>query len=79
MNECMYVHIYSCVCIYAILMYTFKYVDVLLWEWEDLVKKMADFENHRMFTLRCLKAEVTPASLGLKTPSEPQEVSILSE
>ena len=27
----------------------------LLWEWQGLVKKMADFGNYRMFTLRYLK------------------------
>ena len=31
-----------------------KEIVVLFWEWEDLVKKMADFGNHRTLTLRCL-------------------------
>ena len=38
----------------------------LFWEWEDLAKKMADFSNHRMFTLGCLKARITSVSLWLK-------------
>ena len=38
----------------------------LLWEWEDLVKKIADFGRHRRFTLRCLKIGIILASLKLK-------------
>ena len=34
--------------------------------WEDLVKKMADFGNHRKFTLSCLKVKVTSVSFKLK-------------
>ena len=38
----------------------------LLWELEDLVKKVTDFVNTRRFTLRYSKSGVTPVSLGLK-------------
>ena len=38
----------------------------LLRNWEFIVKKMADFRNHRMFTLRCIKVEITPVSCILK-------------
>ena len=39
---------------------------ILLQECEDLVKKMADFSNHRMFTLRCLETGITIVSCKLK-------------
>ena len=35
--------------------------------WERLEYKMADFENHRRFTLRCLSKDVIPVSVRLKT------------
>ena len=38
----------------------------LLREWEKHVKKLADFKNHRRFTLRCLSQKITPVSLKLK-------------
>ena len=34
--------------------------------WKDWLRKITDFGNHRMFTLRCLKVGTTPASLKLK-------------
>ena len=36
-------------------------------EWDDLVKKIADFKNHRRFMLRCIKVGITPVSCRLKT------------
>ena len=39
----------------------------LLRLWENLEKKMADYRNHRRFSLRCLKSEVVPVSIRLKT------------
>ena len=39
---------------------------ILLLEWEDLVKKMADFGNHQRFTLRSLKTGINPISYKLK-------------
>ena len=40
-----------------------KECGTLLWKWEDLVKKMADFSNHRRFTLSYLRVGITPVSL----------------
>ena len=39
----------------------------LLQQWEKIENKMADFRNHRRFSLRCLKREVIPVSIRLKT------------
>ena len=41
-------------------------VRFLRW-WEKLEMKMADFQNHRRFTLRCLSKDLTPVSIKLKT------------
>ena len=35
-------------------------------QWEKLEKKMADFANHRRFTLRCLAEDLIPVSIRLK-------------
>ena len=35
--------------------------------WESMELKMADFLNHRRFTLRCLSEKVTPFSIRLKS------------
>ena len=40
----------------------------LLRNWENTIKKMADFRNHRCFTLRCIKVRITPVSCKLKDP-----------
>ena len=37
-------------------------------KWEIIVKKMADYRNHRRFMLRCIKASITPVSCKLKNP-----------
>ena len=39
----------------------------LLWQWEKLEKKMADYRNHLRFTIKCLKSEIIPVSVRLKT------------
>ena len=39
----------------------------LLQQWEKIEKKMADFRNHRRFSLRCLKRDVIPVSIRLRT------------
>ena len=39
----------------------------LLRLWENLEKKMANYRNHRRFSIRCLKSEVVPVSIRLKT------------
>ena len=36
-------------------------------KWEHHVKKLANFKNHRRFTLRCLSQRITPVSLRLKS------------
>ena len=40
-------------------------VNNLRW-WEKLEMKMADFKNHRRFTLRCLSQGLVPVSIKLK-------------
>ena len=40
----------------------------LLRKWEITVKKMADYKNHRRFTLKCIKASITPVGHKLKNP-----------
>ena len=37
-------------------------------KWEIIVKKMVDYRNHRRFTLKCIKASITPVSCKLKSP-----------
>ena len=37
-------------------------------KWEIITKKMADYRNHRRFTLKCIKASITPVSCKLKNP-----------
>ena len=48
-----------------------KYVDdsvKLLRNWEFIVRKMADYRNHRHFTLKCIKVRITPTSCKIKNP-----------
>ena len=37
-------------------------------KWEITIKKMAPYRNHRRFTIRCIKASITPVSCKLKNP-----------
>ena len=39
----------------------------LLQHWEKYEKNMAHFCNHRRFSLKCLKFDVIPVSIRLKT------------
>ena len=39
----------------------------LLRKWEKLEKKMADFRNHKQFTIKCLENSITLVSMRLKT------------
>ena len=39
----------------------------ILRKWEQLEKKIANFSNHRRFTLRCISQKITPTSLKLKS------------
>ena len=34
-------------------------------QWEKIERKMPDFDNHRRFTLRCLKEDLVPVSIRL--------------
>ena len=36
-------------------------------KWENIEYKMADFSNHRRFTLRCLSKNLIPVSVRLKS------------
>ena len=37
-------------------------------KWEIIVKKMVDYRNYRRFTIKCIKASITPVSCKLKNP-----------
>ena len=39
----------------------------LVQQWEKLEKKMANFRNHWRFTIKCLKNNLVPVSVRLKT------------
>ena len=39
----------------------------LFQQWKNLEKKMANYRNHRSFTIKCPKSEVIPVSIRLKT------------
>ena len=39
----------------------------LLCQWERIEGKMANFKNHRQFSLRCLSNDVIPVSIRLKS------------
>ena len=38
----------------------------IFWRWEKYERKMADFANHRRFTLRCLSKGLVPVSICLQ-------------
>ena len=40
----------------------------LVRKWENTIKKMADYRNHRCCTLRCIKVRITAVSCKLKIP-----------
>ena len=37
-------------------------------KWEIIIKKMADYRNHKRFKLKCIKASITAVSCKLKNP-----------
>ena len=39
----------------------------IIWQWEKFEYKMADFQNHGRFSLRCLRKDVIPVSVKLKS------------
>ena len=45
--------------------------------WEKIEKKMTNYRNHRRFLITCLKQEVIPVSIKLKTnihTTKPSEI-----
>ena len=38
----------------------------IFWQWEKYEYKIADFQNHRHFSLRCLSKDIIPTSVRLK-------------
>ena len=46
----------------------------LLRKWEITIEKMADYRNHRRFTLKCIKASITPVSCKVKNPLKTRKV-----
>ena len=47
-------------------------------QWEKLEYKMAAFQNHRIFTLRCLKEDLIPVSVKLRSNFKHLELRLLS-
>ena len=43
--------------------------------WEKTEKKMADYRNHRRFSIKCLKREIIPVSIKLKTSIHTRKAS----
>ena len=39
----------------------------IFWQWEKIEMKMADFQNHRRFSLRCLSKDIIPVSVKLRS------------
>ena len=44
-----------------------KEIVEIYWRWEKYKYKMADFQNHRHFSLRCLSKNIIPTSVKLKS------------
>ena len=43
--------------------------------WEKAEKKMADYQNHRIFTIKCLKRDIIPVSIKLRTSLHTRKAS----
>ena len=43
--------------------------------WEKTEKKMANYQNHRRFMIKCLKRDIIPVSIKLKTSIYTREAS----
>ena len=66
-TETSYVYVDLCICrLHIRSEYGIENVK-LFWQWEKLECKMADFQNHRRFLLRCLNQDVIPVSIRLKS------------
>ena len=52
----------------------------LVHEWGDLVKMIGDFQNHRRFMLRCIKAGIIPISCKLRNAIKtPRSIQIIGK
>ena len=43
--------------------------------WEKAEKKMADYQNHRRFSIKCLKRDIIPVSIKLRTSLHTRKAS----
>ena len=43
--------------------------------WEKAEKKMADYKNHRIFSIKCLKRDIIPVSIKLRTSLHTRKAS----
>ena len=50
----------------------------LLRNWKFTVKKIADNRNHRRFTLRCIKAGITPVGCKIKNPLKTSLLEVIT-
>ena len=50
----------------------------IFWRWEKLEYKMAAFQNHRIFTLRCLKEDLIPVSIRLRSNIKTPRAKIIT-
>ena len=51
---------------------------ILLRHLEFTIKKMVDNRINRRFTLRCIKARITPVSCKIKIPSEAKQLKVIT-
>ena len=51
----------------------------IFWRWEKLEYKMAAFQNHRIFSLRCLKEDLVPVSVKLKSNIKTSKSKIITK
>ena len=50
----------------------------IFWQWEKLEYKMAAFQNHRIFSLRCLKEDLVPVSVQLRNNVKTPKAKIIT-
>ena len=58
--------------------YGIEYVKIFQW-WENLEYKMAAFQNHRFFSLRCLKEDIVPVSVKLKSNIKTPKARLITQ
>ena len=49
-----------------------------VWRWEKLEYKMTAFQNHRIFSLRCLKEDLIPVSVQLRSNVKTSRARIIT-